>query len=110
MLKFKFLIFLLMATSVISAKEYHVSVTGSDRNDGSASNPFRTINYVAQLAVPGDVITVHAGIYRERINPARGGEVIQKELFTRQQREKRWSSPVPSLLKDGKRSVAIYGR
>ena len=27
----------------------------------------------ARLAQPGDLITVHAGIYRERINPPRGG-------------------------------------
>jgi len=56
-----------------SAREFHVSVNGNNKNEGSALNPFRTINYAAQLAQPGDVITVHAGTYREWINPKNGG-------------------------------------
>ena len=39
-----------------------------------AQRPFRTIQRAAELAQPGDVITVHEGVYRERINPPRGGE------------------------------------
>jgi hypothetical protein len=62
-----------LLTSVLNATEYHVSVNGSNTNDGSVSAPFKTINHAAQLAQPGDVITVHAGTYREWINPARGG-------------------------------------
>ena len=53
--------------------EYHVSVKGKDTNDGSALNPFLTISRAVQKAQPGDVVTVHAGTYRERINPPRGG-------------------------------------
>jgi len=53
--------------------DYHVSINGKDTNDGSALIPFRTITRAAQKAQPGDVITVHAGTYRERINPPRGG-------------------------------------
>ena len=56
----------------VNAREYHVAVNGSDKNDGSAATPFKTINFAAQLAQPGDVITVHAGTYREWINPAQG--------------------------------------
>ena len=37
MKKLKLLFVTLLITSVISAKEYHVSVSGSDKNDGSAS-------------------------------------------------------------------------
>lgn len=33
----------------------------------------RTISEAADRAQPGDTITVHAGVYRERINPPRGG-------------------------------------
>ncbi|WP_444661974.1 right-handed parallel beta-helix repeat-containing protein [Cellulomonas sp. CW35] len=51
----------------------HVAVTGSDRADGSAEAPFRTINRAAQAALPGDAVTVHAGVYREWVNPPRGG-------------------------------------
>ncbi|MDN5216927.1 right-handed parallel beta-helix repeat-containing protein [Fulvivirgaceae bacterium BMA12] len=57
----------------IGAKEYHVSKTGSDKNDGSASQPLQTISAAAEIANPGDTITVHAGIYRESVNPRRGG-------------------------------------
>lgn len=53
--------------------EYHVSIKGNDTNDGSALKPFLTISRAAQAAQPGDIITVHAGTYRERINPPRGG-------------------------------------
>lgn len=64
-----------------NAREYHVSVNGSDTNGGSASSPFKTINHAAQVAQPGDVITVHAGTYREWINPARGGESDAKRII-----------------------------
>ena len=79
-LKFNLLILLVLITSAVSAKEYHVSVNGSDKNDGSALKPLRTINFAAQLANPGDVITVHTGIYHEWINPARGGESNTKRI------------------------------
>jgi len=70
----KLLAFFLFFAGTVNAKEYHVSVIGNDTNEGSALKPFRTINFAAQIAVAGDVITVHAGTYRERIDPARGGE------------------------------------
>ncbi|SDS34657.1 alpha-N-arabinofuranosidase [Mucilaginibacter mallensis] len=73
LMKFKLLILLVFTTLVVSAKEYHVSVNGSDANDGSASKPFKTISAAANVAMPGDVITVHAGVYREQITPPRGG-------------------------------------
>ncbi len=41
---------------------------------GRKDHRLRTIQHAADLAQPGDVITVHEGIYRERINPPRGGE------------------------------------
>lgn len=56
-----------------SAGELHVSVKGNDKNDGSRSKPFRTISAAAQVAQPGDAITVHEGTYRERVTPPRGG-------------------------------------
>jgi len=51
----------------------HVAVTGSDLADGSAEAPFRTIGRAAEAAVPGDTVAVHAGVYREWVNPPRGG-------------------------------------
>ncbi len=63
-----------------AGKHYHVSVNGHDTNDGSASRPLRTISAAAELARPGDVITVRAGVYRERINPPRGGTSDAKRI------------------------------
>jgi len=59
--------------STVFAEEYHVSKNGDDLDEGSASHPFNTISAAARVAQPGDTITVHQGIYRERINPPRGG-------------------------------------
>lgn len=58
----------------VQGKEYHVSMNGNDQNNGTEKAPFRTIGKAAQSAYPGDVITVHQGIYREWVNPPRGGE------------------------------------
>ena len=71
---------LLFSLSALNAREYHVAVNGNDSGDGSASSPFRTINHAAQLAVAGDIITVHAGTYREWINPLNGGENDSKRI------------------------------
>lgn len=61
--------------SAISAQatQFHVAVNGNDANPGTQTAPLRTIQRAADLAQPGDVITVHAGVYRERISPPRGG-------------------------------------
>jgi alpha-L-arabinofuranosidase len=68
------LLLLALTPHLTSAREFHVSVKGDDSNKGSASKPFKTISAAAQVAQPGDVITVHQGTYRERVNPPRGGE------------------------------------
>jgi alpha-N-arabinofuranosidase len=49
-------------------------VNGTDAGNGSSANPFKTISAAAMVAMPGDVITVHAGVYREQITPPRGGD------------------------------------
>jgi len=53
--------------------EYHVRKDGNDQNSGSASSAFATISKAAQIAQPGDIITVHEGVYREWVSPQRGG-------------------------------------
>lgn len=58
----------------VAAREFHVAVNGRDSNSGTQAEPLRTIQRAADLAQPGDVITVYSGVYRERINPPRGGE------------------------------------
>ena len=56
------------------AAEYHVSKTGNDNNPGTAGMPFLTIQRAANAAHAGDIITVHQGVYRENVNPVRGGD------------------------------------
>jgi alpha-L-arabinofuranosidase len=60
--------------------EYHVSENGDDSHDGSPSRMLRTISAAAVRAYPGDVITVHKGIYRERVTPPRGGTSDAKRI------------------------------
>ena len=60
--------------------EYHVALSGNDTHPGTKAQPLRTIQRAADLAQPGDVITVHEGVYRERISPPRGGESGAKRI------------------------------
>ena len=64
---------LCLMVSILSAREYHVSPEGNDFNEGSGEKPLCTISAAARWAQPGDAVTVHKGVYRERINPPRGG-------------------------------------
>jgi alpha-L-arabinofuranosidase len=59
---------------------YHVSVTGNDSNDGMEETPLKTISAAAEKALPGDTITIHEGVYRERINPPRGGTANEQRI------------------------------
>lgn len=65
---------IMVATLASQAREYHVASNGLDTNDGASNTPFLTIQQAADVAQPGDTITVHEGVYRERINPPRGGD------------------------------------
>lgn len=68
------------ANDIVQHKEYHVSVNGNDANDGSPAKPFKTIMAAANMAMPGDIITVHAGVYREQITPPRGGNSDKERI------------------------------
>lgn len=78
-----FFTLLLLCCAAVQAKEYHVSIKGNDANEGTEKAPFRTIGKAAEYAFPGDIITVHAGTYREWVNPPRGGESDDKRIVYR---------------------------
>jgi alpha-N-arabinofuranosidase len=71
---------MLALAAAAQATEFHVATSGQDANPGTSLAPLGTIQRAAELAQPGDVITVHAGVYRERINPPRGGESDTKRI------------------------------
>jgi len=45
----------------------------ADSNPGTKELPFLTINKAAQVLQPGERVVVMAGVYREHVDPARGG-------------------------------------
>ncbi len=73
----------LILSMTVSAKELHVAKTGNDNNPGTAAAPLLTIQKAAEMAEAGDIITVHKGIYRERITPPRGGKSDSERIVYR---------------------------
>ena len=64
----------------IYSETYHVSQRhekASDRNKGTQEKPFLTIQRAVNVALPGDVIIVHAGNY-ERTTINNNGEERKK--------------------------------
>jgi hypothetical protein len=72
-------VFILILTASC-AHEYHVSPDGDDQSKGSSGSPLRTISKAAEVARPGDLVTVHEGIYREQVNPLFGGTSDTKRI------------------------------
>ena len=95
---------IILATCMFTgcASNYHVSTAGLDGNPGTKAKPFKTISAAAAIAQPGDTITVHEGVYRERVNPPRGGTSDKNELPTRPQKAKRLLSRDQRSLRIGK--------
>ena len=75
------IMFLAVALPMALAREYHVSPGGNDTYVGTAARPLKTVSAAARLAVAGDVVTVHKGVYRERISPPHGGESDKKRII-----------------------------
>jgi hypothetical protein len=58
-------------------KTYHVDQKhprAADDNPGTDELPFRTINRAAQVVKPGERVWIHAGVYREMVQPRVSGE------------------------------------
>ena len=65
------------------AKTYYVdngNPGAADSNPGTKDLPFLTINKAAQVLQPGERVVIGAGVYRERIDPARGGSGPDKMI------------------------------
>jgi len=81
--RLKILASLLATVPALYATELHVAITGADTNPGTLRGPLRSIQHAANLARPGDIVTVHAGVYREQITPPRGGTSAKKRITFR---------------------------
>lgn len=79
---------------IVLAETYYVATDGSNRNTGTVSEPWKTIQYAANQVEPGDVVSVRGGIYRETIDFKRGGTEdawITFQAFEEEDVEIRWS-------------------
>ena len=76
------LLILFTITFILSAnsREYHVAKNGNDKNEGTKDSPFLTIQMASNLGLPGDLIVVHEGTYRECVVPPRGGKSNEKRI------------------------------
>ena len=70
--------------SVAQAKTLVVNPSlaeASDAHPASPMQPLRTISRAAELAEPGDVVQIHAGIYREKVTIRQSGTKQQPIRF-----------------------------
>lgn len=63
--------------------KWYVSCRQQEAGDGSKARPFRTIGEAACAAQPGDEVIVLPGIYREQVDPPRGGTGEEKRIVYR---------------------------
>lgn len=71
-----------VGTSEAIGGDYYVGgARASDRNPGTASQPFATIQKAAGVAVAGDFVHIRAGTYRETVSPANSGAPGRPIIF-----------------------------
>lgn len=71
------LLAILLAAHIVRGDTYHVAQNNpqaDNANPGSMSRPWKSISHAADVLVPGDTVIVHAGVYREYVQPGRSGE------------------------------------
>ena len=61
--------------------DYYVSPAGDDSLPGTIDQPFRTLQRVADLALPGDTCWIREGVYRETVTPANSGNAAAPITF-----------------------------
>lgn len=55
------------------AKTIYVSSERGSNGDGTIGKPFKTISEAANVALAGDTVLIHGGVYREWVSPANSG-------------------------------------
>ena len=59
----------------------YVNQAALTEGDGSKERPFKHINDAAKVAKPGDEVIVAKGVYREYVNPLRGGTKDERIVY-----------------------------
>ena len=67
-------------SSACLATDYYVATDGSDSHSGSKTEPWRTIQHAADTLQPGDTVYIRGGVYRECVQPGRGGTSEDKRI------------------------------
>ena len=65
------------------SKTYYVdgkAANAGDDGPGTKERPFRTVSKAAQVLQPGERVVIAEGVYREWVNPARGGSGPDKMI------------------------------
>lgn len=70
-----------MTNAIIANREIHVRSGAHPNGDGSSAHPFPRIQQAADIALPGDRIIVHDGVYRELVNPQHGGSSDRSRII-----------------------------
>lgn len=69
-----------------AGRDFYVSTTGSDRNNGSAKRPWKTINHAASAVKPGAILHVVAGEYEGNVTTSISGTSSARIRFISEQR------------------------
>lgn len=73
----------------VQSGTYYVSTSGNDENNGSMSQPWKTIQHALNVAIAGDTILVMAGSYKEQLTFRHSGNetegyIVLKSLSAEQ--------------------------
>ncbi len=61
------------ASAMAELQVYYVATTGEDANPGTQDQPWRTVQKAAETLQPGETVLIRGGVYRENVQPSRGG-------------------------------------
>lgn len=62
-----------LASPAASAADYYVSTDGDDGDDGTETEPWRSIQHAAETLGPGDTVYIREGRYNEQVFPQASG-------------------------------------
>ena len=83
--------------------KYYVDSTAVRNGDGSRKHPFQTIQAAADVAAPGDEVLVMPGIYRENVDPKRGGNEQERITY-------RSAEPLKAVITGPDLQSDFYGK